>query len=147
MFVHIFFVVFTLILSACYGYYPTFYTLQIVYYSVCTFILSLGIAYLTSAITVFFRDITQIINIILQVGIWLTPIMWDINIIPPAFRMIFKLNPIYYVVNGYREAVLMRTGFWSNPLWTLYFWIVTIVMFVVGSSVFKKLKVHFADVL
>ena len=107
----------------------------------------MGIAYLTSAITVFFRDITQIINIILQVGIWLTPIMWDINIIPPAFRMIFKLNPIYYVVNGYREAVLMRTGFWSNPLWTLYFWIVTIVMFVVGSSVFKKLKVHFADVL
>lgn len=147
MFVHIFFVVFTLILSACYGYYPTFYTLQIVYYSVCTFIISLGIAYLTSAITVFFRDITQIINIILQVGIWLTPIMWDINIIPPSFRMIFKLNPIYYVVNGYREAVLMRTGFWSNPLWTLYFWIVTIVMFVIGSSVFKKLKVHFADVL
>lgn len=147
MFVHIFFVAFTLILASCYGYYPTFYTLQIVYYSFCTFIFSLGIAYLTSAITVFFRDITQIISIILQVGIWLTPIMWDINMIPQTFRWIFKINPIYYVVNGYREAILMKTGFWSNPLWMLYFWAVTIALFIIGSGVFKKLKVHFADVL
>ena len=107
----------------------------------------LGLVYLTSAVTVFFRDITQIISIILQVGIWMTPIMWDIAIIPARLQWIFRINPIYYIVNGYREAILVGRGFWHNGLWTLYFWAVTIIMFALGSGVFRRLKIHFADVL
>jgi len=68
LFVHVFFVVFALILCACYGYTPSLYTLQIIYYSVCTFLFVLGLVYATSAIVIFFRDLTQIINIGLQVG-------------------------------------------------------------------------------
>lgn len=147
LFVHCFFVVFTLILTSCYGFYPSLYTLQIFYYSFCTFVLVLGITYLTSAIAVFFRDIMQIISIILQVGIWMTPIMWDVSIIPAKWQWIFRLNPIYYVVNGYREAILYHKGFWHNGIWTLYFWAFTILIFIIGSAVFKRLKVHFADVL
>ena len=72
MFVHAFFVLFTIILYAAYGKFPDFYYLQIIYYSVCVFILVLGLSYATSAIVIFFRDLTQIINIVLQVGVWLT---------------------------------------------------------------------------
>lgn len=147
MFVHCFFVVFTLILTACYGYFPTLYTLQILYYSFATFAFVVALSYLTSSVTVFFRDIMQIISIVLQVGIWMTPIMWNISIIPAGLRWIFKLNPIFYVVSGYRDSLLYGRGFWENWQWTLYFWVVTILMFAVGSSVFKKLKVHFADVM
>ena len=50
--------------------------LQILYYSICVFILSLSLVYISCAVVVFFRDLTQIINIGLQVGVWLTPIMW-----------------------------------------------------------------------
>ena len=81
LFVHVFFVAFALILCACYGYTPSLYTLQIIYYSVCTFLFVLGLVYATSAIVIFFRDLTQIISIFLQVGVWLTPIMWDINML------------------------------------------------------------------
>jgi teichoic acid transport system permease protein len=56
LFVHVFFVVFALILCACYGYTPSLYTLQIIYYSICTFLLVLGLVYATSAIVIFFRD-------------------------------------------------------------------------------------------
>ena len=63
LFVHVFFVVFALILCACYGYTPSLYTLQIIYYSICTFLLVLGLVYATSAIVIFFRDLTQIISI------------------------------------------------------------------------------------
>ena len=69
MFVHAFFVLFTIILYAAYGKFPDFYYLQIIYYSVCVFILVLGLSYATSAIVIFFRDLTQIINIVLQVGV------------------------------------------------------------------------------
>ncbi|MCD7868735.1 MAG: ABC transporter permease [Clostridiales bacterium] len=148
-FVHVFFVAFALILCMCYGYFPGLATLQVFYYSACVFLFTLGLVYATSAIVIFFRDLTQIINIVLQVGVWLTPIMWDVNRLsayPWAIR-IFKLNPIYYVVSGYRDAMLGHTWLTDHLLWTLYFWVVTVLLFILGSVIFKRLKPHFADVL
>jgi teichoic acid transport system permease protein len=149
LFVHVFFVVFALILCACYGYTPSLYTLQIIYYSVCTFLFVLGLVYATSAIVIFFRDLTQIINIFLQVGVWLTPIMWDVNMLAshPWLIKVFKLNPMYYVVTGYRDSMLGHVGIWHHSAWTIYFWVVTILLFGLGSVIFKRLKPHFADVL
>lgn len=150
MFVHIFFICFMTILLCLYGFYPTLYSLQIFYYMFCTFMLVLALAYLFSAIAVFFRDITQIINIlILQVGIWLTPIMWNArNMLSPTLHGIFKLNPMYYIVDGFRDSFLYhRVFFIDKPWWTLYFWGVTILLYFFGTGVFKRLKVHFADVL
>lgn len=146
---HVFFVVFALILCACYGYTPSLYTLQIIYYSVCTFLFVLGLVYATSAIVIFFRDLTQIINIFLQVGVWLTPIMWDVNMLAshPWLIKVFKLNPMYYVVTGYRDSMLGHVGIWHHSAWTIYFWVVTILLFGLGSVIFKRLKPHFADVL
>ena len=148
-FVHLFFVVFALILCACYGYTPGLHTLQIIYYSACTFLLSLGLVYATSAIVIFFRDLTQIIGIFLQVGVWLTPIMWDLNMLAdyPWAMKLFKLNPMYYIVSGYRDSMLGNVWFWEHWGWTLYFWVVTVALFAVGSVIFKRLKPHFADVL
>lgn len=149
LFVHVFFVAFALILCACYGYTPSLYTLQIIYYSVCTFLFVLGLVYATSAIVIFFRDLTQIISIFLQVGVWLTPIMWDIDMLSshPWLIKLFKLNPMYYVVTGYRDSMLGHVGIWNHVSWTIYFWVVTILLFGLGSVIFKRLKPHFADVL
>lgn len=149
LFVHVFFVAFALLLCACYGYTPSLYTLQIIYYSVCTFLFVLGLVYATSAIVIFFRDLAQIISIFLQVGVWLTPIMWDIDMLSshPWLIKLFKLNPMYYVVTGYRDSMLGHVGIWNHVSWTIYFWVVTILLFGLGSVIFKRLKPHFADVL
>nr|WP_302465616.1 ABC transporter permease [uncultured Blautia sp.] len=149
LFVHVFFVAFALLLCACYGYTPSLYTLQIIYYSVCTFLFVLGLVYATSAIVIFFRDLAQIIGIFLQVGVWLTPIMWDIDMLSshPWLIKLFKLNPMYYVVTGYRDSMLGHVGIWNHVSWTIYFWVVTILLFGLGSVIFKRLKPHFADVL
>jgi teichoic acid transport system permease protein len=149
MFVHAFFVAFALILCACYGYFPGLATLQIFYYSACTFMFSLGLVYATSAVVIFFRDLTQIISIILQVGVWLTPIMWDVNMLAdyPWVIKLFKLNPLYYIVSGYRDSMLGHIWFVDRWGWTLYFWVVTVLLFGLGSWIFKRLKPHFADIL
>ena len=99
LYVHVFFVAFTVVLFACYGNFPDLYMLQIVYYSFCMFVLVLALCYFTSAVVVFFKDLTQIINIILQVGMWATPIMWQLSIVDAKWQFFFKLNPIYYIVN------------------------------------------------
>lgn len=147
LFVHAFFLGFTLILFACYGYYPDLYTLQVLYFTFCMFILVLGLSYATCAIVIFFRDLTQIISIILQIGVWMTPIMWNIEILPEKFRWIFKLNPMYYIVDGYRNALIYKQWFWNDFYSTMYFWLFAAAAFGFGALMFKRLKVHFADVL
>lgn len=150
LFVHIFFIVFTMILYVCYGRFPDLYYLQLIYYSACLFLLVLGLCYATSAVVVFFRDLTQIINIGLQVGIWLTPIMWIAETSlkgHEVLQKVLQLNPVYYIVSGYRDAFIMKNWFWERPLWTAYFWIFTVLCFVLGNWIFQRLRVHFADVL
>lgn len=148
MVVHLFFVLFVVVMCAAYGYTPSIYTIQLVYYIFCTFVLLMGIVYLTSAVVVFFRDLAQIIQIVLQVGIWATPIMWNApSMLSPKYVNILKLNPMYYIVDGFRDSLLDKQWFFDKGMWTIYFWIVSIAFILLGTSVFRKLKVHFADVL
>ena len=149
VFVHLFFLAFAIVLYTLYGYIPDMYTLQVIYYSLCMFVLLVGLTYLTSSVVVFFRDLNQVINIALQVGVWVTPIMWNMDTmdIGPVFKSILKLNPLYYIVQGYRDAFINKVAFWERPELTLYFWCFTVVFLWLGSHVFKKLRAHFADVL
>ena len=150
LFVHGFFLLFTLILFMCYGHFPDLYDLQILYYGFCLVVLTLGLCYATSAVVVFFRDLTQVINIGLQVGIWMTPIMWVAEkslADHPVIQKVLQLNPMYYIVSGYRDAFVMKHWFWERPLWTVYFWVFTLVCFFLGNWIFQRLRVHFADVL
>lgn len=146
-FIHIFFVVVLLLVSIGYGYYPNIYTLQLIYYSFCMFLLVLGMSYLTCALVVFIRDLQQIINIALQIGMWATPILWSIDMLTDNMKTLFKLNPLVYIVNGYRSAIYEKVWFWEHFYSSTYFWIFTISMFCIGTLVFRKMRVHFADVL
>ena len=147
LFIHVFLVVVTLVILILNGIYPDIYWIQIFYFSGCTFLLVLGISYITCSVVVFFRDLGQIIGILLQVGVWITPIMWDINNLSRPLQMIFKLNPVFYVVDGYRMALLDHMWFFEHFYSTVYFWIFTVASFLFGALVFKRLKVHFADIL
>ena len=108
-----------------------------------------GLSYLTSAVVVFFRDLNQVINIVLQVGVWVTPIMWNIETmdISPMLKQILRLNPLFYIGQGYRDAFIGKIAFWERWELTVYFWAVTVLCFWLGISVFRKLRMHFADVL
>lgn len=149
VFVHCFFVVIVLVIYTCMGYPPSLYALQLVYYSFCIFMLILAVTYMTSAAVVFFRDLSQIINIMLQVGVWVTPITWDFNDLGLGGLLanILKLNPVFYIVQGYRDSLINKVAIWEHPVLTLYFWGFTLIVFVLGTRLFKKLQVHFADVL
>ena len=150
VFVHCFFVVILLLIYTFMGYPPSLYALQLIYYSICIFVLILAVTYMTSAAVVFFRDLSQIINIMLQVGVWVTPIMWNFESmqgIPKWAVVLLKLNPMYYIVSGYRDALINKTAFWEHPGLTLWFWGITLFTLWAGTTVFKRLRVHFADVL
>ncbi len=153
LFVHLFFIGLMMVLYTLAGHFPNLYWLQVFYYSGCLFMYCLGVSFATCAIVVFFRDLSQIITIIIQVQVWLTPIMWDFNDMAASGRMpgwliqLFKLNPMFYIVHGYRDSMINQVWFFERLNLTVYFWVVTGIFFVLGAFIFKRLKVHFADTL
>ena len=144
--VHVIFWAVMMVVFLLFGYMPNIYWIQTLYYSFCLFVLITGITMLTSAVNVFFKDMGQIINILLQFGIWITPIMWSYTMMG-ANAWILKINPVYYVTEGYRDSMLNGIWFWQRPAQTVYFWGVTVVILLLGTRIFKKMKPHFADVL
>ncbi len=147
LFVHSFFIVFLLFLFSCNRFYPTIAALQLVYYAFCLCALVTALSFITASIMVFFRDLGQMISIVLQFGMWLTPIMWSIDIMPEPFIGIIKMNPMFYIVDGYRNALIYGQPLFYDVKLTIYFWAVTVVLFVIGIVLFRKLRPHFADVL
>lgn len=123
------------------------YIVQIVYYLFAAVALLFGLSLITASIMVFFRDLNQIISVILLIGMWGTPIAWDLAIFDPAIHKYFQMNPFYYIIEGYRDAVIGRQWFWEKSGLTVYFWMVTLIVICIGCHVFSKLKSHFADVV
>ncbi len=145
--VHVFFIAFMLLVFAIYGFYPNFNMLGIIYYMGCMVFLVIGLGFITASVAPFFKDLMPIMGIILQMGMWATPIMWNVSMIGADLMWIFKLNPMYYIVTGYRNSML---GDVVTPVTlqdTAYFWFVSIIILFLGMTLFRKLKTHFADVL
>lgn len=137
----------TLILFCLYGYAPDIYWIQLLYYAFCLCILVLSLSWLTSSVVVFYRDLSQVINMCLQLGFWATPVFWNPDNLSGSFKYILFLNPMAYIVNGYRESLISKVWFWEKPLYTVYFWILVSIFSFLGLFLFKKLRPHFADVL
>ncbi|MEK3789519.1 MULTISPECIES: ABC transporter permease [Paenibacillus] len=146
-YVHIFFILITLLIYGVYGLYPDIYYIQLIYYSIAAFVMVYSISLITSSLIVFFKDLGQIVSLVLQFGMWLTPILWNSTMLPSQFRWILKINPAYYVVEGYRDSLIYKVWFWERYNQSIYFWLLTAVFFVLGIVIMKKLKPHFADVL
>ena len=147
IFVHLLFLIVVIIVLIISKIQFSFYWFQFLYYLFSLFVLLLGLSWLLSSLTVFIRDITQLVQIVLSFGMWLTPIFWDINSMKGKFKYVLMANPMTYITEGYRKSFIYHTPFWDNPFWSLYFWGFTLIILLLGIFVFKKLKPHFADVL
>ena len=130
------------------GIYPSFWWLQFFYYIGAMMLLTLGLSWITSAMNVFVKDVGYVVSILLQFGFWMTPIFWDVTVIPAKWQIFVKINPMAYIVNGYRDTFLLHKPFWEGDLFSmLWFWGFTIVSLLAGMIVFKRLRPHFADVI
>lgn len=123
------------------------YNLQILYYLVALSVFTIGLGWIFSAVNVFYRDTGQILGVITNMWFWLTPVVWLMDIIPGKYQYIIKLNPMYYIVDGYKTSFIYHAPFWQNYELGLYFWSVSLFIFVIGGLTFRKLKPEFADVL
>lgn len=144
---HSMFIVLLAIFSTAYGFYPTWHWIQIFYYLFASIVLIMGFTWFTSAVTVFVRDMEQIVSVGMQLAFWATPIFWNHSMLSGKLIYVVYLNPFFYIINGYRDTFISHTWFFEHPGLTLYFWSITLFFFIFGALVFSRLKPHFADVL
>lgn len=145
--IHAFVWLIVLLIVAFSGFRPTLAWFQVFYYFAALAALVSGIGLLTASITPFFRDTSHVIGVALQFMFWLTPIGWSVANAPPPYDRILELNPVYYIVEGLRDALLHDRAFWSRPMLTGYFWGLVVVIHLVSNLFFRRLRPHIADVL
>ncbi|PLZ85375.1 ABC transporter permease [Fischerella thermalis CCMEE 5273] len=109
-------------------------------------LLTAGLGYLMAGLTVFLRDIPQTLGVILNIWLYLTPILYPAKAIPEEWRnLVFWLNPMTAIAEVYRDLVLVgevkHWGEWGVTT------VISAIVFCIGFSVYKRLRPAFADVL
>ena len=147
IFVHTAFLVFIVVLNCVYHIPLSVYYLQVFYYFFCTVALLFAQGMLFAAIMPFFGDMSNLVGVILQVGFWATPIVWNSDTVTENVRRLLSYNPMYYICNGYRDSFLFHVGFWEQPIQGVTFWVTTLLTMWLGLSLFRKLRSDFVDVM
>lgn len=147
-YVHIFFVALIFVAFLFQGYPLTIYAVQVIYYIVCLFALLFALTLLLSTLNVFIRDVGQVVSVLIQIGFWFTPIGWVFgDAIHGTWGVVFKLNPFFYIVQGYRNSFVYGKWFWDTPVLTCYFWIFVLAVMAGSIKTYNRLKPHFADLI
>ena len=109
------------------------------------YILILGLTFILSALTVFVRDIDHFVSVILMLGFYATPIVYQGEMLPKKFQIFLKLNPMAQLVEAYRSILYYHR---MPDMTMLVIWgLGSIALLVVGYLIFKKLEKSFVEEL
>ena len=123
-------------------------TKYIIFYPIvllAQYLLLLAIALVVSSISVYIRDLQHLIGVALQLLFYAAPIVYAPESIPANFAWILKINPMTYIINGYRDIFYNQTMIELKPLLILIG--ISIIACVVGYMIFNKLQKGFAEQL
>jgi lipopolysaccharide transport system permease protein len=133
------------LLMAYYGVVPGTWALLLPMFLVLLLLFTLGVTFATSAMNVFYRDVNPVVQIALQLWLYLTPVAYPLSVVPDQYRPLFLLNPLTGIVEGLR-AVLV---FGREPEWAVVGASagLTIGVFCAALLLFKRTDKYFADVI
>ena len=109
------------------------------------YILLLGISFIVSSVTVYFRDLEHIIGVVLMAAFYATPIVYNIEQLPHTLQVLVNLNPMTHLINGYRDIFYYH----QIPNMEILFILlgISLVLTIAGYFIFKKLQKGFAEEL
>jgi len=125
---------------------PSIYIFTLPFFLLLAFIASLGMGLWFAALNVKYRDFRFIIPFVAQFGLYISPVGFSSNIIPANWRLLYSLNPMVGVIDGFRWAILGGDSQIYLPGFILSC-LFTVVVFIVGLSYFRKLEQTFADII
>ena len=105
---------------------------------------ALGVGTILSALTVSYRDFRFVIPFMVQIWMYLTPVVYGVGFIPENYRWLLMLNPMSGYIDGYRAAFLGRPFDWAAIGISAAF---TLVLFAIGTTYFQRVERRFADII
>jgi len=135
-----------LLLMAWYRFTPAWTIVFLPFFTMLAFFAALGGGLWFSALNVRYRDFRYIIPIIVQVGLFVSPVGFSSSVVPAALRPWYSLNPIVGIIDGFRWAILGQGSefYWPSLVCSL---VGVLLIFGTGFHYFKKMERGFADVI
>jgi lipopolysaccharide transport system permease protein len=127
------------------GHYPQMEALWLPLLMLLTLFFAMSIGLLLGVLNVFMRDIGQVVPVVLQALFWLTPIVYNISILPKHVQDVFKLNPLYPLVTSYQNVLLYnRPPVWDELIWLM---VAAIVLALASLVMFRRASPEMVDAL
>lgn len=148
IFINSMLIVAIIIVFWAFGFKPDIYLLQIPFYLVLAFVFFNLWALFSSFIGAISKDFVNLVKSFLTAVFWLSGILWNTNTATNPWLIRFlNLNPITFLVNGFRNCFINKIWFWEQPKRLMYFGIITLILLIAGLWSYKKLRKDIADVL
>jgi len=127
------------------GVYPTIQTIQLIYYIFSSFALVYALSLLFSTLSTIARDFQNMLQSVIRLLFFVTPILWDPSQMPEIYHNLLKLNPFYYLIMGFRSSYLSEGWFFNNLAYGLYFWSFVLLTLLIGSFMHIRFRSKFID--
>lgn len=119
-----------------------FYVILILFIQI---IFMIGIALFASAINVYYRDIKYALPLLIQIWMYVSPIIYPVSMVPENYRSLYMLNPMAPIIEGYRKVLLHGSA--PDFYYLGIAAVISMVLFVSSYYYFKKVEMTFADII
>jgi len=133
-------------LMAWYDFWPTWRVFTLLPLILISFATAMGAGFWISALNVKYRDFRYVVPFIVQFGLYISPVGFSSSVVPEKWRMIYSLNPMVGVIDGFRWAILGKDTLIYVPGFLLSMGLVALLL-LTGVQYFRKTERTFADVI
>ena len=131
-----------------FGFSPDVYYLQIIFYLILTFVFWTIWSLFASLLAAISKDFSNLVKSFVTAVFWLSGILWNPSKIKITWlKKILMVNPVTYLVSGFRNCFIDKVWFWEQPKRLLYFGIITIILLIMALWAYRKVRKEIPDVL
>jgi len=146
--VHLVLIGIMIVIFICMGYPPTIYILQLPFYMLLLLIFFTIWSLFASLLSAMSKDFGNLVKSMVTAVFWLSGILWNPDTITIEWvKKILMVNPVTFLINGFRNCFINQVWFFEQPKRLLYFIIVTLVMLGLAIWTYKRLRKDIPDVL
>lgn len=144
---HLFSMVIVMIIFFLYGGHIGIHFLSLFYYMVAALFFLSAYGIFSSSIATIVRDFEKLMFSIIRLLFYISPIVWSAKNTSSKLAFYLKFNPLTYLIDGYRDSILYNTPFYVHWKYGLYFWGVSICLFIFGCMLHKRFREQFMDIV
>ena len=146
--VNLFLIVIMILIFVFMGYLPDIYIIQLPIYILLSFIFFTVFSLFASLLACMSKDFSNLIKSLVTAVFWLSGIVWNVNTIDiPWLKTLLKINPVTYLVEGFRNCFIHKTWIWESPKTLLCFLGILVFLTIISIALYKKIRKEIPDVL